>query len=252
MRAKQEERKEDEGIRLNKYLSNAGIASRRKADELIAQGLVKVNGEIVLEMGHKVKRSDTVTFKGKKVVPGDKIYVLLNKPKDFITTTNDEKGRKTVLDLVKHATKERIYPVGRLDRNTTGLLLLTNDGELAQALAHPASLVEKVYAVELDKPLRVEDIQKIQGGLKLEDGIAQVDEVAFTDTKDLRQIGISLHIGKNRIVRRIFEHLGYKVKKLDRVIYAGLTKKDLPRSKWRLLTPKEVIRLKHFQKKSAR
>lgn len=237
-----------EGTRLNKYLSNAGIASRRKADELIQKGLVEVNGEVVKEMGYKVQTEDVVTFKGKKVSPGKKVYILLNKSKDYITTTSDEKDRKTVLDLVKNATTERLFPVGRLDRNTTGLLILTNDGELSQTLAHPSSSVEKIYAVELDKQVKQEDLFKIAKGLKLEDGVALVDEVAYADPNDKRQIGIALHIGKNRIVRRIFEHLDYKVKKLDRVVYAGLTKKDLPRGKWRFLSEQEVIRLKHLQK----
>jgi 23S rRNA pseudouridine2605 synthase len=237
---------ENRGIRLNKFIANSGICSRRKADELIANGLVKVNGKVVLEMGFRVKREDQVEYNGKKVWPQQYVYVLLNKPKDFITTTSDEKNRKTVMDLVKKATQKRIYPVGRLDRKTTGLLLLTNDGELTQKLSHPSSEVKKLYAVTLDKPLKTSDLDKIREGLTLEDGDVKVDDIAYSDHDDHRKIGIELHVGKNRIVRRIFEHLGYDVKYLDRVIYAGLTKKDLPRGKWRFLTKKEVIHLKHF------
>lgn len=237
-----------EEVRLNKYISNAGICSRRKADEYIKEGLVKVNNEIVYEMGHKVKPGDVVHFRDKIVVSESKFYVLLNKPKDFITTTSDEKGRRTVLDLIKNAAPGvRMYPVGRLDRNTTGLLLLTNDGELAQKLSHPSSNVIKVYQAELDKPITATDLDKIREGITLEDGIALVDEVDITfPPVDHRFVGIAIHIGKNRIVRRIFEHLGYDVKRLDRVSYAGLTKKDLPRGHWRHLTEKEVIFLKHM------
>lgn len=235
-------------VRLNKYISNAGICSRRKADEFIRNGDVSVNGQVVYEMGFKVKPGDKVYFKDKLVVSEAKYYVLLNKPKDFITTTSDEKGRKTVLDLVKNAAPGvRLYPVGRLDRNTTGLLLLTNDGELAQKLSHPSSNVIKVYQVELDKPITYDDLDKIRKGIVLEDGLALVDEVDITHPPvDARFVGIAIHIGKNRIVRRIFEHLGYDVKSLDRVSYAGLTKKDLPRGRWRYLTEKEVIFLKHL------
>jgi 23S rRNA pseudouridine2605 synthase len=237
-----------EDVRLNKYISNAGICSRRKADEFIKEGLVKVNNEIVYEMGHKVKPGDVVHFRDKVVVSEPKFYVLLNKPKDFITTTSDEKGRRTVLDLIKNAAPGvRMYPVGRLDRNTTGLLLLTNDGELAQRLSHPSSNVIKVYQAELDKPITAIDLDKIREGITLEDGVALVDEVDITyPPVDARFVGIAIHIGKNRIVRRIFEHLGYDVKRLDRVSYAGLTKKDLPRGHWRHLTEKEVIFLKHM------
>lgn len=232
-------------IRLNKYIANAGVCSRREADQLIQHGEIKVNGEVVDELGYKVKVSDRVTYKGKKLNPEKLVYVLLNKPKDFITTTDDPKERRTVMHLVENACQERIYPVGRLDRNTTGLLLFTNDGELAKKLSHPSHGVQKLYQVDIDKPITDEDFVKIQQGLVLEDGLAEVDEIALVN--GLRQsLGVQIHIGKNRIVRRIFEHLGYKVLRLDRVMYAGLTKKDLPRGKWRFLTEKEVIKLKYM------
>lgn len=235
------------GLRLNKFISNAGICARRKADEFIGQGFVTVNGNVVLEMGYKVQEKDIVKFKGKKVTPIKFSYILLNKPKSVITTTDDELNRKTVLDIVQGAAKERIYPIGRLDRNTTGVLLLTNDGELAQKLSHPSSNVTKVYQVELNKPLAEKDRLAIKEGLELEDGIAQIDEIEYTLPRgDDKHVGIELHIGKNRIVRRIFEHLGYEVEKLDRVLYAGLTKKNVPRGKWRYLSEKEIIFLKHF------
>lgn len=233
-------------IRLNKYLSNSGICSRRKADEFIKNGQVKVNGNIITEMGHKVTEKDEIKFKGRVVSPEKKVYVLLNKPKDYITTTKDQGGRKAVIDLVKGASDLRIYPVGRLDRNTTGLLMFTNDGELAQKLTHPSFEVKKLYHVFLDKPVAEVDIIKIAKGLQLEDGLAVVDQIDYADEKDKSQVGIELHIGRNRIVRRIFAHLGYKVKKLDRVVYAGFTKKNLPRGKWRYLNEKEVRRLKFF------
>ncbi len=232
-------------IRLNKYIADAGICSRRDADELIASGQVKVNGEVITQMGHKVSRNDTVTYNGRKINPEKLVYVLLNKPKDFITTTEDPQERKTVMQLVDDAAEQRIYPVGRLDRNTTGLLLLTNDGELAEKLSHPSYQIKKVYQALLDKPLTEEDFEKIQQGLVLEDGPAPVNELGYV-TPDKTVIGLEIHIGRNRIVRRIFESLGYDVIGLDRVIYAGLTKKDLPRGNWRYLTEKEVIRLKHF------
>jgi 23S rRNA pseudouridine2605 synthase len=241
--------------RLNKFISNAGICSRRKADEYIQNGYVTVNDTVVYEMGHKITPKDVVKFKGKKVISEKKIYVLLNKPRGYITTTSDELDRKTVMELVKDASaKLRIYPVGRLDRNTTGLLLLTNDGELAQQLSHPSSEVTKVYQAELNKPLTEADRLKIKAGLQLEDGLAQIDEIEYTLPRgDDKHVGIELHIGKNRIVRRIFEHLGYDVEKLDRVLYAGLTKKNLPRGKWRFLEEKELIFLKYFisKRKSA-
>jgi 23S rRNA pseudouridine2605 synthase len=247
---KQSEKKETpEGkMRLNKYLAHSGIASRRKADEFIEQGLVTVNGEVVKEMGFHVKDGDVVTFKGKKITPvKNYVYILLNKPKDYITTTSDDLERKTVMELIKNATRERVYPVGRLDRNTTGLLLLTNDGEMMERLTHPKYEIRKMYEVELDRPLMEENMKRIAEGVELEDGIANVDEIEYAHRSDKRIIGVQLHSGKNRVVRRIFEAMHYDVKKLDRVMYAGLTKKDLPRGKWRLLTEKEVILLKHFK-----
>lgn len=230
-------------IRLNRFIANAGICSRRDADELIAQGQIRVNGEVVKEMGHKVRRQDKVEYKGRVLKPETFQYVLLNKPKGFITTMQDEKGRPTVMKLVERACTERIFPVGRLDRDTTGLLLFTNDGELAKKLTHPSHMVKKIYQVELDKPLTKSDFQRILEGIELEDGKAVVNELAVLGEDD-RNLGIEIHIGRNRIVRRIFEHLGYQVKKLDRVMFASLTKKNLPRGKYRLLNPKEVMGLK--------
>ena len=231
--------------RLNRYIANAGICSRREADTLIAAGEIKVNGEVVTEMGYKVQPEDTVQY-GKTNLNREKsVYVLLNKPKDFITTTEDPEGRRTVMDLVASASKERIFPVGRLDRNTTGLLLFTNDGEVAQKLSHPSHKNKKIYQVELSTPLTEEDLRKIAEGLELEDGKAVVDDVAVV-AGNAHFVGIEIHIGRNRIVRRIFEHLGYEVVALDRVQYAGLTKKDLPRGKWRFLSEQEVIRMKYF------
>jgi 23S rRNA pseudouridine2605 synthase len=232
-------------VRLNRYIANAGICSRRDADELIAAGEIKVNGEVVTEMGYQVKPTDTVQYGKTNLNREKQVYVLLNKPKDFITTTEDPEGRKTVMDLVATASRERIFPVGRLDRNTTGLLLFTNDGEVAQKLSHPSHKNKKIYQAELNKPLTEEHLRQISEGLELEDGKADVDDVAIV-AGNAHFVGIELHLGRNRIVRRIFEHLGYEVVALDRVQYAGLTKKDLPRGKWRFLTEKEVIRLKYF------
>jgi len=232
------------GTQLNKLLSNSGIASRRKSAEIIRQGKVKVNGRQILEPGFRVKENDVVTCNGKKIESKRKFYVLLNKPRDYITTTSDERGRKTVMELIQSATRERLYPVGRLDRNTTGVLLLTNDGELAQKLSHPSGNVKKVYEVTLNRVVSLEDMEKIAKGIELEDGVAQIDEIAYAHPNDNRVVGIELHSGKNRIVRRIFEQLGYEIEKLDRVLYAGLTKKNLPRGKWRFLSPKEVNWLK--------
>lgn len=239
------EKRDDGLIRLNRYIANAGVCSRREADSLIAAGEIKVNGEPVTEMGYLVKPEDTVTYGKKRLNREKMVYVLLNKPKDFITTTEDPEGRKTVMDLVATASKERIFPVGRLDRNTTGLLLFTNDGELAQKLTHPSNNISKIYQVELDKPLTRDHFEMITNGLELEDGKADVDDLAFIGNTNTF-LGIQIHIGKNRIVRRIFEHLGYDVVSLDRVQYASLTKKDVPRGKWRYLSEKEVIRLKYF------
>ncbi|WP_254244911.1 pseudouridine synthase [Hymenobacter sp. BRD67] len=235
----------NEELRLNRYIANAGICSRREADALIAAGEIRVNGEVITEMGYKVQPTDTVQY-GKTNLNREKlVYVLLNKPKDFITTTDDPEGRKTVMSLVATASKERIFPVGRLDRNTTGLLLFTNDGEVAQKLSHPSHKNKKIYQAELDKPLTAEHLAEITAGVELEDGKAEVDDVAVV-AGNPHFVGIELHIGRNRIVRRIFEHLGYDVVALDRVQYAGLTKKDLPRGKWRFLSEQEVIRLKYF------
>ncbi|MCB0587364.1 MAG: rRNA pseudouridine synthase, partial [Phaeodactylibacter sp.] len=238
---------EVEGMRLNKYVAHCGICSRRQAAEYVKQGEVSVNGEKITEPGYQVKEGDQVAFRGKPIRPEKKlVYILLNKPKDYITTVKDDRGRRTVLDLLGGRIEERIFPVGRLDRATTGLLLLTNDGELAEKLAHPSNKVNKLYHVVLDTPLSTADLEKIRNGLKLEDGKATVDAVDYVQGKKKNEIGIELHIGRNRIVRRIFEHLGYKVVRLDRVYYAGLTKKDLPRGRWRHLEEKEVIMLKHF------
>jgi 23S rRNA pseudouridine2605 synthase len=237
---------EDE-TRLNKFISNAGVCSRRQADEYIKAGYVTVNNVPVLEMGYKVKPGDEVKFKNKKIQNEKKVYVLLNKPKGYLTTTSDDRERTTVMELVSTVKGVRLYPVGRLDRNSTGVILMTNDGELAQKLSHPSGEVTKVYQVELDKKLEVKDLQAIRAGVLLEDGKAQVDQVDYTLPRgDDRFVGIELHSGKNRIVRRIFESLGYEVQKLDRVLYAGLTKKNLMRGKWRFLTEKEIIFLKYF------
>ena len=232
-------------IRLNRYISNSGVCSRRDADKLIEAGEITVNGKVVSELGFKVKRNDEVKYLGKLLNPERLNYILLNKPRGFLTTTEDPQGRKTVMDLVKNACPERIYPVGRLDRNTSGLLLFTNDGELAKKLSHPSHNIRKLYQAELDKPLTENHFHDIKEGLKLEDGIAEVDDLAIV-TPDKKTIGIDIHIGRNRIVRRIFEHLGYEVVKLDRVVYASLTKKDLTRGKWRPLTEKEIVKLKNM------
>ncbi|RZL16141.1 MAG: rRNA pseudouridine synthase [Hymenobacter sp.] len=235
----------NEELRLNRYIANAGICSRREADSLIAAGEIRVNGEVITEMGYKVQPTDTVQYDKTNLNREKLVYVLLNKPKDFITTTDDPEGRKTVMSLVATASKERIFPVGRLDRNTTGLLLFTNDGEVAQKLSHPSHKNKKIYQAELDKPLTAEHLAEITAGVELEDGKAEVDDVAVV-AGNPHFVGIELHIGRNRIVRRIFEHLGYDVVALDRVQYAGLTKKELSRGKWRFLTEQEVIRLKYF------
>ncbi|PSL48828.1 23S rRNA pseudouridine2605 synthase [Chitinophaga niastensis] len=236
---------------LNKYVAHCGLCSRRKAVDLIKEGKVTVNGKVVTEPATKVTGDDVVTMHEKKInLTKNLVYILLNKPKGYITTTDDPEGRKTVMDLIQDATteNERVYPVGRLDRNTSGLLLLTNDGELAQHLSHPKHKCKKIYQVELDKPLTKGDFEKIVEGVTLEDGVAFVDALGYVDPKDKKQVGIEIHSGKNRIVRRIFEHLEYTVEKLDRVMYAGLTKKTLNRGQWRFLSEKEVILLKHFKK----
>ena len=233
-----------EPLRLNKFLANAGVCSRREADEFIQAGLVTVNGQVVTELGTKILRTDEVKFHDAVVSLEKKVYVLLNKPKDYVTTSDDPQQRKTVMDLVKDVCPERIYPVGRLDRNTTGVLLLTNDGDLASKLTHPKFLKKKVYHVHLDKNLTAHDMQQISEGITLEDGEIKADAVAYTDERDKSQVGIEIHSGKNRIVRRIFESLGYRVTKLDRVQFAGLTKKNLRRGDWRFLTEKEVDMLR--------
>ena len=233
-----------EAIRLNKFMANAGVCSRRAADELIQQGLVKVNGTPVTELGTKITHSDVVEYNDKVVVLESKCYILLNKPKDCVTTSEDPNGRKTVMDLVKGACDERIYPVGRLDRNTTGVLLLTNDGDLASKLTHPKYVKKKIYQVWVDKPITEEHMQQIADGVELEDGPIHADAISYVSPTDRKQAGIEIHSGRNRVVRRIFESLGYHVVKLDRVYFAGLTKKDLPRGRWRYLTQEEVNFLK--------
>lgn len=236
--------KEGDGlIRLNKYIANSGVCSRREADELIATGVVKVNGEIITELGYKIKPDDRVHF-GDRLIRGEKpVYILLNKPKDFITTSKDPQNRRTVLDLLT-TVKERVFPVGRLDRNTTGLLVITNDGDLAEKLTHPSKNVEKIYHVELDKKLTEQDFKQFEAGVELEDGFFKPDEIAYVEGESKAHVGVKLHSGKNRIVRRYFEALNYKVIKLDRVVYAGLTKKGLPRGKYRMLQEEEVAFLK--------
>lgn len=234
----------NEPIRLNKYLSNAGVCSRREADLLIERGEVTVNGEVVTELGRRITRQDEVIYKGNKVEIESKVYVLLNKPKNCVTTTDDPECRTTVMEIVKHACPERIYPVGRLDRNTTGVLLITNDGDLASKLTHPSFKKKKIYHVWLNKDVSIEDMQKIADGVELEDGEIHADAISYVKEDDLSQVGIEIHSGRNRIVRRIFEHLGYRVNKLDRVYFAGLTKKNLPRGKWRYLNEQEVNNLR--------
>ncbi len=232
---------------LNKFLAHCGVTSRREAVELITKGLVKVNGTVATEPGYKVQPTDEVIYNTKKLfVTKNLVYILLNKPKDYITTTDDPQGRKTVLQLIQKATDERVYPIGRLDRNTSGVLLLTNDGDLTQKLSHPSYEIKKIYEVKLDKNLTKTDFDKILTGLTLEDGPVLVDSLAYADSKDKSVIGIEIHSGRNRIVRRIFEYLGYDVKGLDRVMYAGLTKKNVERSKWRYLSDKEIRVLKYM------
>jgi len=250
MRSKKATEPKDSGlIRLNRYIANAGICSRRKADELIEAGVVSVNGEVVSELGLKVDPfKDEIRYNGEMLKREKMVYVLLNKPKDYITTTDDPQERRTVMHLVEKASRERIYPIGRLDRNTTGLLLMTNDGDLADKLSHPRSNISKLYHVELSKSVSQGDLNKIGFGIELEDGVIKPDSVSYVTGGTKREIGIQIHSGKNRIVRRIFESLGYEVVKLDRVIYANLTKKDLPRGRWRFLDEKEVIQLKHLIK----
>ncbi len=234
-------------IRLNKYIADCGICSRRDADELIAGGQIKVNGKLVKSLGEKVGPEDKVFYKGKQLRKERYVYLLLNKPKDFITNTDDPQNRKTVMSLVENACEERVLPVGRLERSTSGLLIFTNDGELAARLSHPSNNIKKVYQIELNKPLEEDHFEAIKAGLELEDGKATVDDIAYLDESRLH-LGMEVHLGRHRIVRRIFEHLKYDVVKLDRVMYAGLTKKDIPRGKWRFLKEKELIQLKGIGK----
>jgi 23S rRNA pseudouridine2605 synthase len=238
---------ESAGIRLNKYIANSGICSRREADTYIEHGSVEVNGQLVTEMGYKVQPDDVVRFDGTSITPEQKKYVLLNKPKNYITTMEDERGRKTVMDLVANASKERIYPVGRLDRNTTGLLLFTNDGEMAKKLTHPKHNVRKLYHATLDNKLALKDLEKLRGEVIIEGKKVFIDAVSYVDGEPKNEIGIEIHSGRNRIVRKIFEHVGYKVSKLDRVVFAELTKKNLPRGRWRELTSLEVSKLQMLQ-----
>ena len=232
---------------LNKYIAHCGVSSRRDAAELVKRGKVLVNDKLVTDPGTKISSTDIIKVNGKKItISKNLVYILINKPKDYITTTEDPQGRKTVLHLIKGATSERVYPIGRLDRNTSGVLLLTNDGELAQKLSHPKHEIKKVYHVTLDKSLSKNDFDQIAAGIELEDGFANVDAIAYADAKDKTQVGLEIHSGRNRIVRRIFESLGYDVRGLDRVMYAGLTKKNVQRGKWRLLTDKEIRILKYL------
>ena len=242
-----------ENVRLNKYIADCGICSRREADSLITAGKIKVNGNTVTELGFKIQKDDKVFYDGKRIYTERYVYILLNKPRGYITTTKDPLERKTVMELVEGATNERLYPVGRLDRNTSGLLLLTNDGDLTNSLIHPSKNVNKIYAVDLDRQLDKKDMLKIMEGIELEDGKVEIDEIDYTDINDKAKIGIRLHSGKNRVIRRLFESLSYDVKKLDRVMFANLTKKNLPRGKWRFLGDKEVRLLKtQYQKEKAR
>lgn len=235
---------EKDTLRLNKYIANSGVSSRRQADELIRQGLVTVNGQVVTEMGYQVKKTDKVSFDGQNLTPEKPVYVLLNKPKGYISTTNDEKMRKTVVDLVANASPYRLYPVGRLDRSTTGVILLTNDGHMTKKLTHPSFGVKKIYHVTLDRKLSSEDLEAIQEGIRLEEGVAMVDSISFIEGKPKNEIGVEIHIGWNRVIRRIFQRLGYEVEGLDRVMFAGLTKKNVKRGHWRILTDLEVNNLK--------
>ncbi len=234
---------EEQLIRLNKYIANAGICSRREADVLIETGAVKVNGQVITSLGYKIKNTDNVEVEGHTIKNERKVYLLLNKPKDYITTTDDPQNRKTVMELVKGACKERIFPVGRLDRQTTGILLFTNDGELANKLMHPKSRIAKLYHIVLNKNFSGKDFEKLSNGIQLEDGLIKPDALSYAMNKK-NELGIQIHSGQNRIIRKIFEQLGYDIKKLDRAIYAGLTKKNLPRGKWRFLTEKEIAYLK--------
>jgi 23S rRNA pseudouridine2605 synthase len=233
-----------EQIRLNKYIAASGVCSRREADRLISAGLVSVNGKTVTTLGTKVSPTDDVRYNGERIRNERKVYLVLNKPKDFVTTTEDPRERKTVMQLVKHACQERIYPVGRLDRNTTGILMFTNDGEMAKKLTHPGYNKKKIYHIFLDKAFSAGDMKKLAAGIELDDGFIQPDAISYTSNENKRELGLELHSGRNRVVRRMFEALGYRVVKLDRVYFAGLTKKNLPRGKWRFLTEKEIRMLR--------
>jgi 23S rRNA pseudouridine2605 synthase len=242
-----------EELPLNKFISHSGVCGRREAAEIVKAGKVKVNGELITEPGFKVKGTDEVKVNGKQVMmQKNMVYILLNKPKDYLTTTSDPQGRQTVLQLIQNATNERVYPIGRLDRNTTGVLLLTNDGDLAQKLSHPSFEIKKIYEVKLDKPLTKKDFDTLLNGITLEDGFIAPDSLAYADAKDKAIIGIEIHSGRNRIVRRVFEYLGYDVKGLDRVLYANLTKKNVERGKWRFLLEKEVRLLKYMNQSFTR
>lgn len=233
-----------DSIRLNKYIANSGICSRREADELITQGLVEVNGKVVTEMGYQVQKTDRVVFDGQSITPEKPVYVLLNKPKGYISTTKDDKARKTVMDLVANASPYRLFPVGRLDRSTTGVILLTNDGHMTKKLTHPSFDAKKIYHVTLDKKLTGEDLRLIAEGIRLDEGVAVVDQISYIEGKPKNEVGIEIHIGWNRVIRRIFQRLGYEVEALDRVMFAGLTKKNIKRGHWRILTELEVNNLK--------
>lgn len=247
---KESKPEEKDIMRLNQFIAHAGICSRRKADELILNGEIKVNDEVVSSLGLKVLAGDRVYYQGKMIQAEKKIYILLNKPKDYITTTDDPQERKTVMELIKEASHERVYPVGRLDRNTTGLLMFTNDGDLAAKLAHPSSNIPKLYHVTLNKTLKSGDLLKISEGLELEDGFIRVDAISYVEGASHREVGVQIHSGKNRIVRRIFENMGYEIEKLDRSMYAGLTKKDLSKGKWRTITGKELLEIQRLLKVS--
>ncbi|MFA8436262.1 MAG: pseudouridine synthase [Marinifilaceae bacterium] len=233
-------------VRLNKFIANTGICSRREADQHIAEGRISINGKVVTEVGTKVSLKDDVRMDNKRLTPEAKVYLVLNKPKDFVTTMDDPMGRKTVMSLIENACSERVYPVGRLDRMTTGVLLFTNDGELTKKLTHPSYNKKKIYHVFLNNPISKNELQQIADGFELEDGFIQSDAISYVDPNDKRQVGIEIHSGKNRIVRRIFEHLGYNVDKLDRVFFAGITKKNLPRGRWRFLSADEIKMLQTY------
>lgn len=241
---KKNETATDGSIRLNRYLANAGICSRRQADDYITSGVVSINGKVITELGTKVLPGDEVKFNNEKINQEKKVYILLNKPKDYITTADDDRGRKTVLELIRGACRERVMPVGRLDRNTTGIILLTNDGDLTAKLTHPRSNKKKIYHVFLDKNIKKDDMLALTKGIELDDGFIKADEISYVDPIDKSQVGVEIHSGRNRVIRRMFEHFNYKVIRLDRVYFAGLTKKGLPRGQWRLLTDNEIKMLK--------